>query len=182
MNVMSHWTNRELRGRLSWSNYIILIAEGVVERAQTRGVSHISLAQYSTAHIERLSLLRNGRGVLLRPFIAWRGVVGPLYPHAQTRSTSLSLGTFQNKHVLAQLGTVQKLALKDRTGKARSEKLFLENYPKPQSGPSEMNEMKGRRLQPFFFQIAMQKKKQQMESCMKGWKQVLISNAFVLLK
>lgn len=78
---------------------------------QTQGVSHISLAQYSTAHIESrgLSVLRSGRGVLLGPFIAWRGVVGPLYPHAQTRSTSLSLGTFQNKHVLAQLGTVQNL-------------------------------------------------------------------------
>lgn len=82
---------------------------------------------------------RGGAGALHR-------LVGPLYPHAQTRSTSLSLGTFQNKHVLAQSGTMQKLALKDRTGKARSEKLCLENYPEPQSGPSEMNEMKGRRL------------------------------------
>ncbi len=122
------------------------------------GVSHISLAQYSTAHIERLSLLRNGRGVLLRPFIAWRVLWGPCIPCPNTLHKSFTRH-ISNKHVLAQLGTVQKLALKDRTGKARSEKLFLENYPKPQSGPSEMNEMKGRRLQPFFsFKLLCRKK------------------------
>lgn len=37
---------------------------------------------------------------------------GPLYPHAQTRSTILSLCKFQNKHVLAPPGTVQKLPFK----------------------------------------------------------------------
>ncbi len=144
MNVMSsHWNNREPRSRLSWSNYIILITEGVVERAQTQGVSHISLAQYSMARIERSSLLRNGGGGgLLGPFIAWWGPCIPMPKHAPQVFHSAHFKT----STLWLIGTVQKLALKDRTGKARSEKLCLENYPEPQSGPSEMNEMKGRRL------------------------------------
>lgn len=137
--------------------------------------SHISLAQYSTAHTlkspfgPQIDSPQEWEGVLLGPFIAWRGVVGPLYPHAQTRSTSLSLGTFQNKHVLAQLGTVKKLALKYRTGKAHSEKRFLEKrfleiYPPTHSGPNETNEMKGRRLQTLLFSSKLLcRKNQQMD-------------------
>ncbi len=160
MNVMSsHWTNREPRSRLSWSNYIILITEGVVERAQTQGVSHISLAQYSMARIERSSLL-----LLL---------VGPLYPHAQTRSTSLSLGTFQNKHALAH---------RDRA-KARSQRQDWQStlwktvpwkLPWASFWP-QWDEWNERKTIIAFF----------LSNCYAGKttpNEVLISNAFVLLK
>lgn len=139
---------------------------GCRESVNTEG-SHISLEQYSNgSHIESsiwavdcLSS-KTGGGCCWGPSSLGGVLWGPCIPMPKHAPQVFHSAHFKTSTFWLSQGLCKNSL--SNTGLAKQ--VFLENYPTTHSGPSEMNEMKGRRLQPFFFSSKLLcRKNQQMD-------------------